>query len=105
MDKWERELKRAKNLAKRASKPGEGVLTKSGRLQEQFLPAVYMDSSVLIDYWITEGMENWTEEDYEEWKRSESNTLSEALMVVREILKSDVRLNKVTEIRKKLIYG
>ena len=35
----------------------KGILTKTGSLQKRFLPAVYFDSSVLIDYWMTEGME------------------------------------------------
>jgi len=31
--------------------------TKSGKLKAKFLPAIYFDSSVLIDYWMTEGLE------------------------------------------------
>ena len=33
------------------------ILTKTGKLHERFLPAIYFDTSVLIDYWMTEGME------------------------------------------------
>jgi hypothetical protein len=31
-------------------------LTNTGKLKEEFLPAMYFDSSVLIDYWIVEGL-------------------------------------------------
>jgi len=93
MDRWNKEVKMAELDRK--------MLTGSGKLIDKFLPAVYMDSSVLIDYWMTEGMESWTEEDYEEWKRNEPK----ASLVIREILKSDVRLNKVSEIRRKFVFA
>lgn len=73
------------------------MLTKTGKLQKRFLPAVYFDSSVLIDYWMTEGME---------MPETEADILmkeNELLSVVREILKSEIRINKMVEIRKKLI--
>ena len=35
----------------------EKILTASGKLQRRYHPAVYFDSSVLIDYWLAEGLE------------------------------------------------
>lgn len=32
-------------------------VTRIGRLRAKYLPAIYFDSSVLIDYWMTEGLE------------------------------------------------
>lgn len=101
MNNWERKVRKLKKLSEKMGKIGEGILTETGRLIDKFLPAVYIDSSVLIDYWITEGMENWTEEDYDEWKRNEPN----ASLIIREILKSDARLDKVSEIRRKFVFS
>ena len=80
------------------------MLTESGRLLDKFLPAVYLDSSVLIDYWVVEGMENEIEEAKEIREILERNE-PKAFKVFREILKSDVKLNKVVEIRKKFVFG
>ena len=33
------------------------ILTRTGRLQRHYRPAVYFDSSVLVDYWLAEGLE------------------------------------------------
>lgn len=35
----------------------EKILTRTGRLQRRYRPAVYFDSSVLVDYWLAEGLE------------------------------------------------
>lgn len=77
-----------------------GILTRMGRLQKRFLPAVYFDSSVLIDYWITEGMEMPETEIDKLIKNNEPPHLR----VVKDILRSEIRFNKVGEIRKKLIF-
>ena len=79
-----------------------GILTKTGRLQEKFLPAVYFDSSVVIDYWMTEGL---GEPPLEELALLERNSLEKYYKFVRELLKTDVHLNKVLEIRQRLVYG
>lgn len=76
------------------------ILTKTGKLQKRFLPAVYFDSSVLIDYWMTEGMEM---PETETVKLIKNNELPN-LRVARDILRSEIRINKVVEIRKKLIF-
>ena len=64
------------------------------------MPAVYFDSSVLIDYWMIEGMEMPETKLDEVIARIESPHL----LVVRDILRSEIRINKVVEIRKKLIF-
>lgn len=74
------------------------ILTETGRLQDKLLPAVYFDSSVVIDYWMTEGLEETKIE--EEW-----SSLSKYRRFVREILRTDIRLKKVLEIRQRLVYG
>lgn len=79
-----------------------GILTKTGRLQERFLPAVYFDSSVLIDYWMTEGWEVELPEGTIERMMVEHE--SKDLKIVREVLKSDKRIEKMIEIRKKLLF-
>lgn len=76
------------------------TLTSTGELQKRFLPAIYFDTSVLVDYWMTDGMEmSETETD----KLMKKNELPH-LQVVRDILRSEKRINKVVEIRKKLIF-
>jgi hypothetical protein len=79
----------------------KSVLTNSGRLQKEFLPAVYFDSSVVIDYWMTEGMEC---PESETQKLISSGELP-YLKVVRDILRSERRVNEVVEIRRKLVSG
>ena len=80
-----------------------GVLSESGKLRDKFLPAVYFDSSVLIDYWITEGLEvDGPEEPFGEIV---DEGAAERLYVVRKILKSDKRIMQVIEIRKKILFG
>ena len=76
-------------------------LTKTGKLQKKFLPAVYFDSSVLIDYWIAEGIEEPRTEMQEVLSQSE-----DCIDFVREeLLRSDARIKKVIEIRNKLFDG
>src|SRR5688500_8922662 len=33
------------------------VLTRSGKLKKKFQPAVYLETSVIVDYWSAEGLE------------------------------------------------
>jgi hypothetical protein len=73
-------------------------VTRTGRLRARYLPAVYFDSSVLIDYWMTEGLE--VEYPDAPWLREPGH-----LIMVRELLKADRRLQKVIEIRKRLLFG
>lgn len=78
------------------------ILTKTGRLQKKLLPAVYFDSSVVIDYWMTEGL---GEPPPEELALSGRDSLDRYYKFVRELLKTDVHLGKVLEIRQRLVYG
>jgi hypothetical protein len=80
----------------------KGILTKTGKLKRRFLPAVYFDSSIVIDYWITEGMELPEKDDLT--SRVVRNNELPHFRVVRDILRSEIRINKVVEIRKKLIF-
>ena len=76
------------------------IITTTGRLQEKFLPAMYFDSSVLIGYWMTEGLEvPETNSDRGLLEKSESY-----LQVVRDILRSERKVRKIVEIRKKLLF-
>jgi hypothetical protein len=77
------------------------ILTEDGALEETFLPAMYLDSSFLIDYWMIEGKEVEIEND--EWDLVKRNELPH-LQVVRNILRSEKRIDKMIEIRKKIIY-
>ncbi|MBA7496662.1 hypothetical protein ES702_07271 [subsurface metagenome] len=78
-----------------------GRLTRTGKLQDRFLPAVYFDSAVLIDYWVTEGMEMPETEMDDIIKENEPPHLE----VTRDIVRSEIRINEVAEIRKKLIFN
>jgi len=72
------------------------ILTKQGRIKKRFQPSIYFDSSVLIDYWITEG----ADVDIPDEPCIPERPL---LSAARDILRSDVRFSKVAEIRKKLV--
>jgi len=79
----------------------EKMLTSTGKLKKRLLPAMYLDTSVLIDYWTTQGLEiAETEED--ELRETYELPL---LPVVKEIMRSENRIKKVIEIRKKLALG
>lgn len=77
------------------------ILTETGRLQDKLLPAIYFDSSVVIDYWMTEGLGEPTPL---ELAGLEKSSLDKYCDFIRELLRTDVRLNKVLEIRRKLLY-
>lgn len=86
-----------------------GILTEAGRLKDNLLPAVYFDSSVVIDYWMTQELEKLKPlaSDFDKAYRKK---ILEDLDYKRDeylksLLKSDVRLNKVAEIKQKLNSG
>jgi len=70
------------------------VTTPNGKLQDRFLPAIYFDTSVIIDYWMTEGMELPPEafEGHRDWAEISHGPLAR---VVRDLLQSDKRINKI----------
>lgn len=78
-------------------------VTRTGRLRAEYLPAIYFDSSILIEYWMTEGLEVDRTEGPVEKILSQNEPKS--LKVIRELLKADKRLRGVIQIRKKLIFG
>ena len=78
----------------------DGILTKCGKLKKKFLPAVYFDSSVVIDYWMTEGLREPSPEEL-----ALGGSLEKYCKFVRELLKTDVHLDKVLEIRQRLVHG
>lgn len=75
------------------------ILTSTGKLQEKLLPAIYFDTSVLVDYWMTEGMEM---PEAEMAKLIKKNELPH-LQVVRDILRTEKKINKIVDIRKKIL--
>ncbi len=78
----------------------EDLLTKTGKLRNEFLPAIYFDSSVLIDYWLTDQMDLPETEEDELLKKNEPKYLE----AMRNILNSENRIKKVAKIRERLSY-
>lgn len=77
------------------------LLNSSGKLKDHVLPAMYWDSSVLIDCWVTEGMESSETEVNEIIQRNELPHYQ----VVKDLLRSEVKISKMAEIRKKHLRG
>jgi hypothetical protein len=67
-----------------------------GRLLPMYLPAVYLDSSVLIDYWITEGAEV-------EYPPELTPREAPHVPILRELLNSDRRYAGMIAVRKALL--
>ncbi len=80
---------------------GKGILTKDGKLKKRYLPAIYFDSSVVIDYWLVEGWD-YPENDIDMLMRINE---PRHLQVIRDLLHSETRLSEVARIREKLIPG
>ncbi|OGH05522.1 MAG: hypothetical protein A2W22_01855 [Candidatus Levybacteria bacterium RBG_16_35_11] len=74
------------------------ILTSTGKLRKKFLPAIYFDSSVLIDYWRTEGME--MPETVDNVEENNSSHLS----IIKEILKKEKTIKQMVKIRRKLLF-
>ena len=82
----------------------DAVVCPSGQLKERYSPAVYFDSSILVDYWMAEGMELSEGLDENDRDRAE-NQPSPLEKTVRELTGSRPRLAKVAEVRRKVILG
>ncbi|MFC2059610.1 hypothetical protein ACFLTZ_00760 [Chloroflexota bacterium] len=99
-----------------------GVLTETGRLQDELLPAVYFDSSVVIDYWMTEEWgkldiqmsgvprDYWVPDSLKDSlfqkdpiAQRHEDIVSKRREYIKKLLKSDVRLDKIAKVRDKLI--
>jgi len=72
----------------------ENILTKTGRLKKAFTPAIYFDTSVLVDYWSAEGLE------VDAPSILPPNEYNEFL---REFLKADKRISEVGQIRRVIL--
>lgn len=75
----------------------EGIVAADGRLTEVYRPAVYFDSSVLIDYWTTEGAEV---PDKSEWTPHKPRYLP----VLRELVQTERRYSGMVAVRKALLF-
>ena len=75
-----------------------GWIDSEGRLLEAVRPAVYLDTSVLIDYWRVEGLE---------FRRTASNATPAAHEsyqdIVARLLKPEKRLETMVEVRRKAV--
>ncbi len=87
----------------------EGILTENGKLQDKFLPAIYFDSCVAIDYWMTGsnvGLVIMATGDLEtiEQRGLDADNLVQRNKYLKQLLssKATTKLNKVANIRKKL---
>jgi hypothetical protein len=75
------------------------ILTKKGKIKKKFKPAMYLDTSVVVDYWMTEGLEIEIPEGYMDIIEEEPHEA-----IIKDLLKTDKRMKKVIEIRKKFIF-
>ncbi len=76
----------------------ERTVTAEGALVADLTPAVYFDASVLIDYWVTDGLERGADLD-----RAQRGKPHEE--VIRELLQTDRRIAVMADIRKALSHG
>ncbi|MCW4016697.1 MAG: PIN domain-containing protein [Candidatus Bathyarchaeota archaeon] len=76
------------------------IVTDTGKLKEELLPAMLLDTNILVEYWMTEGMEFIDDTDSEL-----PNYELPHLQVVRDILKSEKMTKGMLELRKKFLSG
>jgi len=69
----------------------------NGRLSDAYLPAIYFDSSVLIYYWLAEGLEGKADADVEEVLRN--NDFKSRDEFLREIFRQDKYIEKGLKLR------
>jgi|GEM_PF-1003176 len=77
-------------------------VTNSGKLIDNCLPAIYFDSSVVIDYWVTEGFEIDPPDDMVERVAKQNEPKQD--QVLRDMFKADKRFDRMVEIRRKLTF-
>lgn len=98
----------------------KNLLTDKGKLVKEVLPAIYFDSSVIIDYYISEGFypENEHEEiDLDEYIGKEipdeySHRIKRQIEleshshehILRKLLNTDKKFNEVAALRDKILY-
>lgn len=78
----------------------QDVLTLSGRLRKKFRPAIYFDTSVLIDYLVAEGLDAPEPEDLMPTRGERKSPLREYRDVLDKVFFKEGRLGKVFQIRK-----
>jgi len=83
----------------------EGVVTKRGRLRKKYLPAMYLDTSVLVDYWLAGG----TEVHGSDLTRTERDTYVETedpvATVAKVIINAERDFEKIRQIRRRICGG
>ena len=79
----------------------EKPITDEGRLRDELLPAVYFDSSVIVDYWSAEGIE--TSRNHE--KDGTVQLGNEYEDAIRELFKYNKRLDKMADVRELVQFG
>jgi len=77
---------------------GSHIVGPDGALAPAVTPAIYLDASVLIDYWATEGMECERGSDLAPCTSPHED-------VIRELLRVDKRVAGMVEVRKALLLG
>jgi hypothetical protein len=104
------------------------ILGKDGKIIEKYQPAVYLDSSVLIDYWTVEGLSlpddellneisdlnpneltKWLNNQRKQGNDYEVETVLECInnptsLLIRDLFKTDKKFKKMIEIRDKIYY-
>jgi hypothetical protein len=78
------------------------LVDESGKLLSKFLPAIYFDSSVIIDYWLADSLEFSPPDD--EVTRIITANERRDFEVIRKLLKTEKRVNEMIEIRKILHF-
>lgn len=81
----------------------ETPLTKAGKLKRAFLPAIYLDSSILIEYLRSDGAEVEKKEDLEKIPGSHDTSEQSIYEAFRKAVTPEKRMNKIAEIRRKII--
>ena len=77
------------------------MLDMNGKLKEPYLPAIYFDSSILIDYWISETLE-WPEDENTEELLRIGHPED---FLLRQLFIKDKRIKDTFKIRDKILSG
>ena len=77
-------------------------VTNSGTLVDSCLPAIYFDSSVVIDYWVTEGFEIDPPDDMVAMGAKQNEPKENT--VLRDLFKANKKFDSMVAIRRKLTF-
>ncbi len=87
------------------------AVTKSGKLRKELLPAMYLDTNFVIDYWIADSLaaDDWLSQALDSTEEAKSgsewalrDTQSEVFQTVQGLVAKDKRVKKVLQIRNRL---